>query len=52
MNYEAYNTAIKAQHHIQIIGWPEDMEFKSPSNIEPTEDLHMLRNVLRSGACH
>ncbi len=31
---------------------PKGVEFRSPSDIEPTEDLHVLCNALRSGACH
>ncbi|KAK0447959.1 hypothetical protein EV421DRAFT_1900615 [Armillaria borealis] len=52
MNYDSFDTAIKAQHHIQIVGWPEGVDFKSPSDIGPTEDLCVLRDVLRSSACH
>ncbi|KAK0447948.1 hypothetical protein EV421DRAFT_1733122 [Armillaria borealis] len=33
-------------HHIQIVGWPEGVKFKSPSDISSTEDLHALYNAL------
>lgn len=52
MNYNSFDTAIKSQHHIHIVRWPEGVEFKSPSDIGPTENLCMLHDALRSSACH
>ncbi len=52
MNYGAYETAIRQQHHIQITGWPEGVEFASPSDISSTQALRALRDALRCGACH
>ncbi|PBK85160.1 hypothetical protein ARMGADRAFT_1036642 [Armillaria gallica] len=52
MNYNSFDSTIKSQHHIQIVGWPKGVEFRSPSDIGSTKDLHALRNALRSRACY
>ncbi|KAK0187020.1 hypothetical protein F5146DRAFT_934979 [Armillaria mellea] len=52
MNYGAYETTIRQQHHIQITGWPEGIEFASPSNISSTQTLHVLQDALHCRACH
>ncbi|PBK71395.1 hypothetical protein ARMSODRAFT_883890, partial [Armillaria solidipes] len=39
-------------HYIQIVEWLEGVEFRSLSDIGPTEDLHTLHNALRSRAYH
>ena len=37
MAYKNYDTEIVAKHHVCLVGWPEDVEFKSLSKLGSLE---------------
>ncbi|KAI6018119.1 hypothetical protein BKA83DRAFT_4058655, partial [Pisolithus microcarpus] len=51
MNYHNYETAIVKTYGIQLVGWPEGVNFANPSVISTVAEAHKLCNPLHSGSC-
>ena len=51
MNYDQYNYQIVLRYGVRLLGWPKDLEFKSPSRMHNVTDLHTLRNALQAKTC-
>ena len=49
MNYINYETAIMRDLKIHIVGWPDDIEFKNPSQITCITNLHKFRDAWKWG---
>ena len=49
MNYINYETAIMRNLKIHIVGWPDDIEFKNPSQITCITNLRKLRDAWKWG---
>ncbi|KAL0572060.1 hypothetical protein V5O48_009899 [Marasmius crinis-equi] len=52
MNWINYDTAIVQKHRCHLVGWPDDVDFKSPSSLTTTDDLLEVLEALKSGTCH
>ncbi|KAH7904945.1 hypothetical protein BJ138DRAFT_1234068 [Hygrophoropsis aurantiaca] len=52
MNYENYEKNIMQKYRVQLIGWPTDIPFVSPSKINTITEARKLRDALKDGTCH
>ncbi|KAG1885846.1 uncharacterized protein F5891DRAFT_969400 [Suillus fuscotomentosus] len=51
MNYTNYETAIVEAYGVHLVGWPEGVDFISPSNIGTVGDIRRLRDALKTRMC-
>ncbi|KAG1888969.1 uncharacterized protein F5891DRAFT_965858 [Suillus fuscotomentosus] len=51
MNYTNYETAIVEAYGVRLVGWPEGVDFISPSNIGTVGDIRRLRDALKTRMC-
>ena len=52
MSYMNYDVDIRHKLNVELVGWPESINFTSPSHISNRSALHAVHDALRSGVCH
>ncbi|KAG1797353.1 uncharacterized protein HD556DRAFT_1233386 [Suillus plorans] len=52
MNYSNYETAIVETYGVRLVGWPQGVNFTSPSNIGTVGDIRRLRDALKARMCY
>ena len=51
MNYDQYDYQIVRRWGVRLVGWPRDLDFKSPSKMHNVSDLQTLRDALQAKTC-
>jgi hypothetical protein len=51
MNYERYIKAVVLGYGCALIGWPQSVNFISPTNISTVDEMRTLHDTLRDGTC-
>ncbi|PPQ80090.1 hypothetical protein CVT24_006544 [Panaeolus cyanescens] len=46
MSYTKYDKLIRARHAVELVGWPDGVEFKAPKKISNTASLTLLLSAL------
>ncbi|KAF8178983.1 hypothetical protein K438DRAFT_1502698, partial [Mycena galopus ATCC 62051] len=51
MNYECYIKVVVLGYGCALLGWPNSVNFTSPTNISTVDDMRTLRDALKDGTC-
>ncbi|KAF8180068.1 hypothetical protein K438DRAFT_1445987, partial [Mycena galopus ATCC 62051] len=51
MNYERYIKVVVLGYRCALLGWPNSVNFTSPTNISTVDDMRTLRDALKDGTC-
>ncbi len=51
MNYQNYEKSIVIHYGVKLIRWPEQIPFRTPSDIRTVPQLRLLRHVLQTTVC-
>ncbi|KAG1772196.1 hypothetical protein EV702DRAFT_976850 [Suillus placidus] len=52
MNYNNYETAIIETYAVRLVGWPQGVNFISPSNIGTVGEICKLCDALKAQTCY
>ncbi|KAJ6451557.1 hypothetical protein C8R45DRAFT_848289 [Mycena sanguinolenta] len=52
MNYEQYLKVVVLGYGVIIVGWPKNIDFRSPTYISSVDDMRKLRDAWRDGVCY